>query len=172
MAVLVLRAIELLRYGITISDEWQIPIGPSAEMGLFWSGSAELYPSDPFLPERMRLRSLFDHLMKQWRNEQNPLSSNAWDNVLIPAYQRIIGMGTDAVPFILQELRYELEKGEPYDWFLALWAITGENPVPVESRGKVKEMAKAWLEWGFREGYLDGEELGARIPASGPMGRT
>jgi hypothetical protein len=108
-----------------------------------------------------RKLTLFKDLAAQWRRERIPLSSNAWDNVLNPGYQRIIGMGTDAVPFILRELQHELTQGEPDDWFIALWAITGENPVPVESRGKLREMAKAWLNWGSRQGYLDGEELGA-----------
>lgn len=81
-------------------------------------------------------------------------------------------MGTGAVPLILTELRQELEIGEPDDWFVALWAITGENPVPIESQGKGREMAEAWIEWGVRQGYLDGEELGVRIPVPGHLGRT
>jgi hypothetical protein len=116
--------------------------------------------------------ALFQDLTAQWRQQRNPLSSNAWDNVLNPGYQRIIGMGTDAVPFILRELQDELKIGEPDDWFIALWAITGENPVPLENRGKLREMAKTWLEWGSRQGYLDGEELGAGISTTGQMGRT
>ena len=172
IGALVLRAVEERRYEITHEGEQpQMEIRPAWGIGVSWSVSVTSYPSDPFMVEFLRLRDLFDELASQWRKERNLLSSNAWDNVLSPAYQRIIGMGTDAVPFILRELRHELKKGEPDDWFVALWAITGENPVPIESRGKTKEMAKAWLEWGSRQGYLDGE-LGARIPAFRHMGRT
>jgi hypothetical protein len=94
----------------------------------------------------------FNELVQRWRRARNSLSSSAWDNVRLPEYQQIIGMGPAAIPLILAELRDELKKGEPDDWFIALWAITqGENPVPEESRGNLKEMAKAWLDWGSRQ---------------------
>ena len=172
LGALVLRAVEERRYDITHDGEHpQMEIYP-VEGGISWGVSVASYPSDPFAAEFLHRRTLFKDLASQWRKERNPLSSNAWDNVLNPAYQRIIGMGADAMPFILMELRHELEKGEPDDWFMALWAITGANPVPVESRGKGREMAKAWLKWGSQQGYLDGEELGACIPEFGQVGRT
>ena len=65
-----------------------------------------------------------------------------------PAYQGIIGLGDAALPCILEEL-----KKEPRDWFWALSAITGENPIPESSAGKVEEMAEAWLRWGREQGY-------------------
>jgi hypothetical protein len=173
IGAIVLRAVEDRRYEITHNrGQPQMEIYPAWGMGLSWSVSVKSYPSDPFMAELIRLHNLFQSFALQWRTERNPLSSNAWDNVLNPAYQRIIGMGTDAVRFILQELRRELGTGEPDDWFMALWAITGENPVPTEHRGKIKEMAQAWLEWGSRQGYLDGEELGVGIPAFGQVGRA
>jgi hypothetical protein len=49
----------------------------------------------------------------------------------------------EAVPLILDGLRRE-----PDHWFWALEAITDENPVPAEAAGKVREMAKAWIDWG------------------------
>ena len=65
-------------------------------------------------------------------------------------YQRIIGMGPPAVPLILRELHRE-----PDQWFWALEAISEENPVPPEAAGTVREMARAWIEWGKRQGLLD-----------------
>ena len=62
-----------------------------------------------------------------------------------PAYQEIIGMGWAALPFIFTEL-----EREPDNWFWALKAITGEDPVPVEHQGDVAQMAKDWLAWGQR----------------------
>ena len=59
-----------------------------------------------------------------------------------PAYQEIIGMGAAALPFIFSEL-----EREPDNWFWALKAITGEDPVPEEHRGNVELMAKDWLLW-------------------------
>ena len=129
-------------------------------------GDVVTCPSDPRLPERLRRRMIyeqkriaFERLATQWRKERNPLSSNASDNMQSIAYCKIIGMGPDALPFIFQELQRELKMGGPDDWFMALWYIAqGENPVPMESRGKLKEMAKAWLEWGSQQGHLDGDD--------------
>jgi hypothetical protein len=67
-----------------------------------------------------------------------------------PAYQRIIGMGRDALPFILEEF----SKGELDDWFWAFYAITGENPITEEMAGDMDKMAEAWLQWGRDAGYL------------------
>jgi hypothetical protein len=68
---------------------------------------------------------------------------------MLQPYQRIIGMGWPAVPLILEEL-----SREPDQWFLALEAITEENPVNPEDAGKVCVMARAWLEWGRRSGLI------------------
>ena len=57
-------------------------------------------------------------------------------------------MGEKVVPRLLAELRRD-----PDDWFWALHAITGANPVPAESRGDVHAMADAWLHWGLQRGY-------------------
>ena len=70
------------------------------------------------------------------------------DMVLHPAYQQIIGLGPRAVPLLLCELARE-----PDHWFWALKAITGEDPVPPCSRGKLGEMTRAWLAWGKTQGY-------------------
>jgi hypothetical protein len=39
-------------------------------------------------------------------------------------------------------------------WFWALEAITEANPVPREAAGKVRRMARAWLEWGKQQGLI------------------
>jgi hypothetical protein len=64
-----------------------------------------------------------------------------------PAYLQIIGMGKEAVPLLLDELRRE-----PDHWFAALQAITGTNPIPPSACGNVDDMTQAWLSWGEREG--------------------
>lgn len=68
--------------------------------------------------------------------------------ILIPAFQKIIGMGQDAVPFLLREL-----ETNPDNWFWALMMITDEDPVPEDIRGDGEAMAKAWIEWGKERGY-------------------
>ena len=99
------------------------------------------------LPEIDADRTRFQTLAHQWKRETAHLS-NIGKKALHPAYQEIIGMGKSAVPLLLAELRRE-----PDDWFWALHAITGAQPVPAENRGDVKAMADAWLQWGLAQGY-------------------
>ncbi len=93
-------------------------------------------------------RERFHRLRDQWKEESRYLSNTAQMALLGP-YQRIIGMGTDAVPFILEELRRE-----PDHWFWALEAITEENPVSSEDAGRVPAMTAAWLRWGIQHGFI------------------
>lgn len=100
-------------------------------------------------PQRL-LEVEFGTLASVWRKETGLLSS-VRSRSLNWAYQRIIGMGEPVVPLILQELCKE-----PDDWFWALTAITGENPILDEQAGDMEAMAKAWIEWGKRQGCLNG----------------
>ncbi len=88
----------------------------------------------------------FGRLSWEWKSSVKYLSSMN-EIVLHPAYQKIIGMGNDVLPFILRELEESL-----HHWFWALRSITGVDPVPPESRGMPKEMARAWLEWAKGQG--------------------
>jgi hypothetical protein len=92
------------------------------------------------------LRKEFERLVKTWRADTK-FTSSVHQMTLHPAYLRIIGMGRPALPLILTEL----EK-RPDHWFAALYAITGANPVPDEDAGRVKRMAKHWLDWARRHG--------------------
>lgn len=65
-----------------------------------------------------------------------------------PAYVQIIAMGPSALPFIFREL-----EREPDSWFVALRALTGTNPVPVNSRYSLRETVNAWLEWAEQNGH-------------------
>ena len=67
-----------------------------------------------------------------------------------PAYQRIIGLGPQAIPLILAEMQRE-----PRHWFWALAALTGENPVSLADQGRVPEMTAAWLMWGRENGWIE-----------------
>lgn len=66
-----------------------------------------------------------------------------------PAYQAIIGMGAEALPMILEDLRQN--SGH---WFWALKAISNEDPVVPSDRGSVKKMKNAWLQWGEVKGLV------------------
>jgi hypothetical protein len=93
-------------------------------------------------------RRRFDALSTRWHNETALLSSIT-EKAMHPAYQSIIGLGREAVPYILREL-----KKQPGHWFWALSAITGENPIRPDQQGKMREMASAWVHWGEDHGYL------------------
>ena len=58
------------------------------------------------------------------------------------AYQAIIAMGERAIPPILRDL-----EREPKLWGPALHSITGANPVANSEEGKVRLVAKSWLQW-------------------------
>jgi hypothetical protein len=92
------------------------------------------------------LRQQFRVLVKWWRDGTQHESSLT-KRFNHPAYQGIIAMGRPLVPLILQEL-----KAQPDFWFAALKLITGKDPVPVSSRGRLKEMTQAWLDWGRANG--------------------
>jgi hypothetical protein len=83
----------------------------------------------------------FRDLVRQWKAETEFVSSLT-RMVTHPAYQQIIGMGGAALPLLLDELRRE-----PDHWFWALRAITGEDPVAAEERGRLDAMTAAWLRW-------------------------
>lgn len=94
------------------------------------------------------LRSTFATLADEWRRA-TALASSPTEIALHPAYQRIIGLGPGAISLILNELRQH-----PDQWFWALKAITGADPVRSEDRGNVRAMAAAWIAWGEQRGYL------------------
>lgn len=89
----------------------------------------------------------FNILKTEWE-AKTALLSSITEITLHPAYQQIIGMGTAVIPFILAEL-----KRKSAHWFWALKAITGEDPVLPEQRGRMNEMREAWLRWGRKQGY-------------------
>jgi hypothetical protein len=92
------------------------------------------------------LAERFESLVRKWKAERRPTSS-AVKMAAHPAYREIVGLGRDVVPLILAEL-----EREPDHWFLALHELTDANPVPNESRGRLKEMAAAWTAWGKKKG--------------------
>lgn len=107
----------------------------------------------------------FYELAYEWKQNRKNISAFGGDT-RDPNYLRIIGMGVRAVPCILRQIRNEMLVGEPDHWFTALWAITGENPVPEESQGRIREMARAWLAWGDRQGRGNAKSVGTRISAA------
>ncbi len=96
----------------------------------------------------LEILNKFYILAKRWESEVEGYSSTTQISDH-PAYQEIISMGTQVVPLLLKEL-----KNNPIFWLSALNEITGINPIKPEQRGKIKQMAQAWLEWGRNQGYV------------------
>jgi hypothetical protein len=94
-------------------------------------------------------RQRFVRLVGEWKAGRGH-SSKLKDLAMHPAYQQIIGMGESAVPLLLEEMK---ERPDQWDW--ALRAITGDDPVPHESWGKLTEIAAAWNAWGKERGYIN-----------------
>jgi hypothetical protein len=92
----------------------------------------------------------FQTLASEWQCQHQAMSSIT-EMSMLPPYQKIIGMGEDAIPMILEQLR--AEGNEPDQWFWALRAITEVNPVAPEDQGNFLKMAQAWIRWGEGEGY-------------------
>ena len=89
----------------------------------------------------------FHRLSNSWRKE-TAMHSSMTKKALHPAYQRIIGMGPAAIPFIIREM-----KRKPGHWFWALDAVTqGENPA--KDSETLTEATRAWIAWGEAKGYL------------------
>ncbi|WP_330347839.1 hypothetical protein [Streptomyces sp. NBC_00582] len=96
---------------------------------------------------REQVRELFEELRAQWA-EETEFSSSIAQAATHSAYQRIIGLGPEALPFIFQQLR---EDPSP-KWFWALRAIVGEDKA-ASSEG-VQEAVDEWLSWAAEEGYV------------------
>ncbi|NER36484.1 MAG: hypothetical protein F6J93_21285 [Oscillatoria sp. SIO1A7] len=104
------------------------------------------YPQSDSLPQEADLEKTFLELAEQWRYDTEMLSSITKKSNH-PAYKKIISMGQAVVPLILREFeRY------PDHWFVALVAITGENPVSREDN--FKQAVEVWLQWGRDKGLI------------------
>ena len=105
------------------------------------------YPVSAMPSAMEEIDRTFTNLVQQWRNETIGISSTT-DLVMHPAYQQIIKMGPVVIPLLLREVARKSGR-----WFWALCEISREDPVPLEKRGKTKEMTQIWLEGGKAKGY-------------------
>ena len=122
---------------------WNFPRVHLEEVRSYRSALEDAFPKN----EQSRLESLFQELASDWRL-QCASASSVTKMAMHPAYQRIIGLGQPVVPLLLREL-----ERKPENWFWALKAITGADPVPARDRGLMRKMAAAWIEWGRNAGY-------------------
>ena len=90
----------------------------------------------------------FESLYNKWRQDTVFVSSVS-TIVLHPDYQKIIGLGKVALPYLLIKLR-----DEDAMCFHALTAISGSDPVDETSIGDFSALKEKWLFWGKQKGYL------------------
>src|SRR5207247_93743 len=93
------------------------------------------------------VESKFRKLSERWKSETCFLSSMS-EAAAHPAYQEIIRLGQDVVPFLLRDMEVNHTH-----WFAALRAITSANPVPAGAAGNIPKMVEAWLSWAKDNGY-------------------
>lgn len=92
----------------------------------------------------------FYTIRQQWTNAMAHMST-VNEAISDPAYQRIIGLGEDALPYIFDSLENETEL-----WFPALHAITNEKPE--EEQTEFVNELEYWYSWANKHGYYSAEQ--------------
>jgi|SRR5579863_652454 len=87
------------------------------------------------------VKGRFHKLRTTWEHE-NRCESDVNRIVNHPAYQEIIKLGWDVVPYIIRE-----NANSPGHWHTALNKITGQDPVPDEHAGDLAAIAQDWIAW-------------------------
>jgi hypothetical protein len=98
-------------------------------------------------PDTAQVERRFADLVRRWKKETQ-VASDPTSMFMTSSYLGLIGLGPAAISLLLEELARE-----PNHWFVALTAITAENPVPKRDAGDVAAMTRHWLNWGTRKGY-------------------
>lgn len=137
-----------------------VQCGIGAVMLLCSTTLATGYAQQPYLPTDMSLQVIssaasveasFKSLVAKWRDERAKSPTSDLSKILmLRPYQEIIGLGPEAVPFILKE--YQLR---PHHWWWALEMITRENPATPQMKGDLQAIRMAWLDWGKQRGHID-----------------
>lgn len=101
------------------------------------------------VPDVATIEEEFAELANRWHDETDFLSSPS-SITSNDSYLKIISMGKRVIPMILKELK---ESGGL--WYTALRVLSGEDTVPIEARGDIEQMKKAWIKWGRERGYIE-----------------
>lgn len=90
----------------------------------------------------VNLQARFEQLREQWE-EATGMLSNPDRRAAHPTHQAVVALGVPVVPLLLRDMEARYTH-----WFMALRAITGENPVRPEHAGSIPDMVEDWLAWG------------------------
>jgi hypothetical protein len=88
-----------------------------------------------------RIKASFNYYYEEW-NKEIKYQSSTDDITNNSFFKKIIDLGSEVIPYIIEVLR-----DTPSFLIVALYRITGENPVSPDHCGKIKEMTKDWIEW-------------------------
>jgi hypothetical protein len=91
----------------------------------------------------------FHRLAGEWRRDARLLSSSS-RMAQLASYRQIVGLGQDAVPLLLREMR-----DNPNHWTLALHEITQAKPWGSEDAGNLARLSVAWTTWGRERGLIE-----------------
>jgi hypothetical protein len=130
----------------TLQTELNQPVSEGAGVGLFLNYEMEMSPAIQVEVASETLQKEFYSLVKRWKDETFAISSLT-KIYAHPAYQRIIAMGTDGIPFVLKELAKNQGR-----WFYALKFMAGKDIS--EGMNNFEDAKDAWLEWGYRNNYI------------------
>jgi hypothetical protein len=138
--------------GTDLSTRFEPTIASQVVVSFGQQRDLYLLPQEDVILLRPNASTQFDKEFKKhekkWKRETQYFSSPG-DKYLHPSYARIIGMGYPAVSLILKSMQRQ-----PADWFYALRAMTGANPVSSAMAGDLRKMTEAWIKWGERQGLL------------------
>jgi hypothetical protein len=103
--------------------------------------------SVPSIPAAETVEQRVGRLLATWR-EQTAYLSSTTRMTEHQAYQDLIALGPEALPFLFRDLE---QTGDGH-LSKALTAITGAHPVPSDDRGNIRKVAAAWLRWATENG--------------------
>lgn len=121
------------------------PLAPRVSLCQEWGVSANI-EAPPFLCPPRELEHIFRTCVEEW-SAATQFTSSVTQMILHPAYQRIVGLGRQAIPLLLAELEVR-----PDHWFPALRSITGEGPADPDD--DFDQAVQAWLRWGRERDYI------------------
>ncbi|HKR59037.1 MAG TPA: hypothetical protein VJS64_04835 [Pyrinomonadaceae bacterium] len=139
---------------VTVSDSYyEQRVTPPSHLDLGSLTVTLMSSDDSFVPlgeseVRAEVEQAFRLHAERWYSDTLILSSYL-EKILHPDYQKILTLGPEVVPLILNELT-----DMPNDWFWALRMLTEADPVEPEQAGDMQAMANAWIEWGKAEGMI------------------
>jgi hypothetical protein len=100
-------------------------------------------------PVPSTIEEKFSRLVRRWRKETRHISS-VHEKSMNLAYQKIIGMGKEVLPFIFRDFERTHD-----DWIWALTAIIDDESIPdTQGLESFSEVVDAWLSWAKANDYL------------------